>query len=71
VSSSTLEGTPFGSFGNVTASTLLAPFVINGNAASYMGIAATPGNLGYGMSQAGGGIRVVGNATHQGMPLRH
>ena len=68
VSSSTLEGTPCSSFGNVSASTLLAPFVIVANPGSYVGIAATPGNLGYWLAQAGGGIGVQGNATNQGMP---
>ena len=68
VSSSTLEGTPCSSFGNVSASTLLTPFVINGNAGAYVAIAATPGNLGYWMAQAGGGIGVAGDATDKGMP---
>src|ERR1700722_6877760 len=69
VASSTLEGTPCSSFGNVSASNLLAPFVISGNPGSYVGIAATPGNLGYFMAQAGGGIAVAGNATDKGMPF--
>jgi hypothetical protein len=64
-----LEGTPSSSFGNVSASNLLAPFVINGNPGSYVGITATPGNLGYFMAQAGGGIGVAGNATDKGMPF--
>jgi hypothetical protein len=69
VASSTIEGTPCSSFGNVSASNLLAPFVINDNPGSYVGIAATPGNLGYFMAQAGGGIGVAGNATDKGMPF--
>ncbi len=69
VSSSTLEGTPCSSFGNVSASTLQGPEVFAGNAASYVGIAGTPGNLGYWLAQAGGGIGVQGNATDQGMPF--
>ena len=69
VSSSTLEGTPCSSFGNVSASTLLAPVVIVANPGSYVGIAATTGDLGYWLAQAGGGIGVQGNAMNQGMPF--
>jgi hypothetical protein len=68
VFSPTLEGSACSSFGNVSASTLLAPEVFAGNAASYVGIAATPGDLGYWLAQAGGGIGVEGNATDKGMP---
>ena len=68
VFSSTLEGSACSSFGNVSASTLKAPEVFAGNAGSYVGIAATPGDLGYWLAQAGGGIGVEGNATDQGMP---
>jgi hypothetical protein len=69
VSSSTFEGTPCSSFGNVSSSSLNAPTVLVGNTSSYVGIAATAGNLGYFMAQAGGGISVAGNATNQGMPF--
>ena len=62
------QGSACSSFGNVSASTLLAPEVFAGNAASYVGIAATPGDLGYWLAQAGGGIGVEGNATDKGMP---
>jgi hypothetical protein len=68
VFSSTLEGSACSSFGNVSASTLLAPEIFAGNAGSYVGIAATPGDLGYWLAQAGGGIGVEGNATDKGMP---
>ena len=69
VSTSTLEGTPCSSFGNVSASTLLAPFVIVANPGSYVGMAPTPGSFGYWLAQAGGGIDVLGNAANQGMPF--
>jgi hypothetical protein len=68
VFSSTLEGSACSSFGNVSASNLLAPEIFAGNAGSYVGIAATPGDLGYWLAQAGGGIGVEGNATDKGMP---
>ena len=68
VFSSTLEGSACSSFGDVSASTLLAPEVFAGNAGSYVGVAATFGDLGYWLAQAGGGIGVEGNATDQGMP---
>ena len=69
VTTPTLEGTPCSSFGNVSASTLLAPVVLVASPGSYVGMAATPGNLGYWLAQAGGGIGVQGNATNQGMPF--
>ena len=68
VFSSTLEGSACSSFGNVSASNLLGPEVFAGNAGSYVGIAGTPGDLGYWLAQAGGGIGVEGNATDKGMP---
>ena len=68
-SSMSLDGAACSSFGNVTASTLLSPFVIVSDPATYVGMASTPGNLGYWLAQRGGGIGTEGNATNKGMPF--
>ncbi len=68
-SSMTLEGAACSSFGNVSASTLMAPVVIVADPGTFVGMSPTPGNLGYWLAQRGGGIAPEGNATNQGMPF--
>ena len=59
---SNADSSPCSDFGNVSASTLVAPIVGFSNPNLYVGFAPTPDNLGYWLVTAGGGSRHFGNA---------